>query len=527
MQKRKEKLFNKFVKKDYNSRFEFILEKKPFDESAKSLLLSILYKVEAYYKDYEKTKRNVMSKEEYIEKLINMVDENCDHIAICKINAEEANPLGEKTFIVDKKRKRIVCYQIERNLLYCIAKISNDDEIVKKTYPIIGETLSDLINIGNNIETVEPVRDFNGYSWTTIYKEIESVSHNLIYQNLRILLGQEFLEKWINNKEFIIDYMEIFMNKLEEKYGTENQKEFLKLIEKLSILLELKYDTKKKEKLEKEKTKVEKELNKVEDKEKYIEMITKQKRKITREIKLIDETVNDKVLLQKEYAKRNEKLPLEKKIFSARILSKLMQEERNEKIEEIENLNRLLNPMEFVAYKKEIEEKYEYFKLVDVEDLETEIEDTLINLQKVFLACYQLDIKRMSTKSEMIDCIYMFRYYNLLPFNTDMNVSEIKELKKELLETKNLIIDKAQELKAIIQISKDKEIDEEILKNIFEIRMISLEDMYIKLIKEKDKIYIQLFDEESFEEKIELRKFKNIKQEDLEIKVDKKIKVFN
>ena len=51
--------------------------------------------------------------------------------------------------------------------------------------------------------------------------------------------------------------------------------------------------------------------------------------------------------------------------------------------------------------------------------------------------------------------------------------------------------------------------------------------MYIKLIKEKDKIYIQLFDEESFEEKIELRKFKNIKQEDLEIKVDKKIKVFN
>ena len=29
---------------------------------------------------------------------------------------------------------------------------------------------------------VEPLRDFNGYSWTTIPSEIESIQHNLIYQ---------------------------------------------------------------------------------------------------------------------------------------------------------------------------------------------------------------------------------------------------------------------------------------------------------------------------------------------------------
>ena len=63
-------------------------------------------------------------------------------------------------------------------------------------------------------------------------------------------------------------------------------------------------------------------------KETYIETITKQKRELTKKIKQIDETVNDKTLLQKEYIKRNEKLPLKKKIFSARILSKLMKEER-------------------------------------------------------------------------------------------------------------------------------------------------------------------------------------------------------
>ena len=212
MQKKKEKFLNKIVKKDYNNELEMILEKKTFDETAKNLLLSILYKIEASYKDYEKIKRNVMTKEEYIKQFINMIQENCDSITICKMNSKEADILGDRTFLVDKENKRIICYPIERKLLYCIAKISKHDEIIKKDYPIICETLSNVINIGNNIETVEPLRDFNGYSWTTIHNEIESVGYNLIYQNLRILLGQKFLEKWIKNKEFIIDYMENFKN---------------------------------------------------------------------------------------------------------------------------------------------------------------------------------------------------------------------------------------------------------------------------------------------------------------------------
>ena len=69
--------------------------------------------------------------------------------------------------------------------------------------------------------------------------------------------------------------------------------------------------------------------------------------------------------------------------------------------------------------------------------------------------------------------------------------------------------------------------DDEILKNIFGIRILSLEDIYIKLIKEKDKVYVQLFDDDIFEEKLELKDFGNINKKDLEIKVNKKIKVFN
>ena len=204
-----------------------------------------------------------------------------------------------------------------------------------------------------------------------------------------------------------------------------------------------------------------------------------------------------------------------------------MKKERDEKLEELEKLNGLLNPKKYVSYKKEMEQKYEYLKLIDVEDFEKEIEDGLIKLQKIFLKCYLLKIKEINGKTEIINSLYEFRYYNLLPFNSKMNVSEVNEFKEELKETRKLLIDKAQELKVVIKSSKNEEIDDEILKNIFTIRILTLEDIYIKLIKEKDKVYIQLFDDDIFEEKVELKDFGNINKKDLEVKVNKKIKVFN
>ena len=41
--KKSDNLLDKIVKKDYNNKLEEILEKKYFDESVKSLLLSMLY----------------------------------------------------------------------------------------------------------------------------------------------------------------------------------------------------------------------------------------------------------------------------------------------------------------------------------------------------------------------------------------------------------------------------------------------------------------------------------------------------
>ena len=394
MQKKNDNFLDKIVKKDYNNELEKVLEKKLFNEDVKSILLSILYKIEAAYKDYKQVKQNVETKEEFVRKLINIIQMNCNEIKLIKPNSEESKIIGNRTFLVEKNKKRIICYSIERKLLYCISKISKKDKIIKDDYFLINETLSNLINVGNNINTVEPLRDFNGYSWTSIPREIESIDHNLIYQNLIMLVGNKFLDNWIYNKEFIIDYMELFKNKMEEEYGEEKANEFIENLSKISILLEVKFDKNNAKRILEVKKENEEKIGKIGDNKKFVEEITKEKRKLTNEIRNIDETINNKSMLQEEYIKRNKNLPLEEKIFSIRILSQLMTDEREEKIEQLEKLNELLNPQKFIEYKKELENKEKYLKILNTKQPQKEIDKLKLELQKVFLKCFETKIEK-------------------------------------------------------------------------------------------------------------------------------------
>ena len=241
----------------------------------------------------------------------------------------------------------------------------------------------------------------------------------------------------------------------------------------------------------------------------------------------MDETLNNKDMLQEEYEKRNTYLPVQEKIFSVKILSKMMADEREEKIEKIEKLNILLNPHNFVEYKKELEAKEKYLKLLNTKDLQNAIDHIIIRIQKVFLLCYQTKIKKVETKSELMKLIYEFRYYCLLPFDDKRSIGQMEEIKAQMKKVEILLLKKAQELKLIDVFCNEKEIDYQILKNIFYVRVINLEDLYIKLIKENDKYYVQLFDENVFEEKREIKGTDSLNKRDLTVKMNKKVKIFN
>lgn len=525
---KKESLMDKFVKKDYNNELELVLEQKDFEEDVQSNLLSLLYKIETSYKDYETVKKDVETKEEYIKDFINVIKSDCKSIKLVRMEANKSKIYPNTTFYVDKKNGEIECYPIERKLLYTIWKISKKDIMIKENYYIIDIVLSDLLSAGNTIQKVEPLRDFNGYSWTTLNTEIESPAHNLIYQNLRILLGNNFLENWVYVTNTEKDYYKLFLKKLECDYGNENAKNLEELIVKLAIFLELKFSKFKLESFWKDKEEIEKELKMLNNKQEYVEEITKRKLSLLDEIKDIDSKLNDKKLLQEEYIKRNESLPLNKKIFSMRVLSNIMVEERDKIYKKIDDLNFILKPKNFVKHIQELEAKDQYLKYLEIDDKNTEIDKALLEFQEVFLKCFYKKIEKASTKQEIVLTIYQFRYYLLLPFNIEKNVIEKvndnKDIEKILKENLNAILEKAKNLKAIFEVCKNSEYEYEIWKNIFQLRVIKLEDLSLKLTKDNGKYFMQVFDEDAFEEKTQIFVDKVVNEK--QIKFNKKIKLF-
>ena len=233
------------------------------------------------------------------------------------------------------------------------------------------------------------------------------------------------------------------------------------------------------------------------------------------------------MLLQEEYKERNKDLPLEEKIFSLRILSKMMVEERENKINKIEKLNELLVPKKFIEYKEDLQEKEKYLKLLDIEELEKEINKVSIKLQKIFLKCFEVKVNNSNTKQEIQKLVKTYRYYLNLPFKEDENISKVKEIEQTKEETSKKLLQKAYKLKALEEVSKNEEINYKILKKVFDTRSINLEELCVKIIKEKDKYFMQTFDEKLAEEKIELEELENIAKKELELKVGKKIKIFS
>ena len=346
-------------------------------------------------------------------------------------------------------------------------------------------------------------------------KRFESIDYNLIYQNMLFLMGNKFLDKWVNNYDKMVDYFDLFQSKVKPKT--------IDRICKLALLIEMKNNENFKKIISKKEEEFKKEYEEMQQKENYLLKLAENKKKIEGKIKDIDKTVSNKRLLFEEYEKRNEKLPLEKKIFSIRILKEILNKERIQLLKEIEFANQLMRPRVFLQKRKEVKQKLELFEVANIEDMQKEIEKQKIQLQKDVLEDLLYKIQNVQEKNELINIIYIFRYYNLLPINTKTHIYESSKLKNEINKITNVLIKQAINMKVINQISIIDQVNNEIIKNIFCSKIISLEDINIKITKEKNELYLELYDENILESKVKLNE---ITKEELKIKLNKKVKLF-
>ncbi len=521
----KKEIFLRINRKDYNNELEEILEKKDFSKDVKNLLLSMLYKVEVSYEDYATVKRNVKNKSCFIQDILDKI-KLCEHIVFIKPQSDESKELEEKntSFIIDKNKKTIKVYPNEKSLLYAINAFDNYRIYLPEKYNYLRIAFPDLLNEGNDINNVEIIRDFNAWSWNATPEEISNVNSNLIYQLLQILMGVEKLEKWFHNKN-AGDYLDILKKELEEDFDAKYVSILLDNIYKLSILLCVKKNKLEKKRLNDEREIIKKELEYLDNKEKYLTDLSRKKRKVNNEIKRIDKILNDKEKLEKEFAERNLKLSNENQIFSLSNLIKILEKERKRNLNMLQEINKKLEPKNYVEQKNKIEKDYDLIKEVDLASNNNEVlKSKVIDLQKSFMKCFEKMINNAEEKKEIINLIYIFRYYLWLPYDNKKHVKDVKELNRYFNDTKVQLISKMYELKAANIIVNDKKINTEILKYIFETKMISMENMVIELEMHNNNIQIKMMDVDVLED-THLLVIKDI--DNKKIKYNKKVKVVN
>lgn len=519
---KKDKLLNKLVKKDYNNLLEELLESKEYEEDVKSFILSMCYKIEIAYKDYEKVKKNVLPKDEYMKRIFLNIQKNCDNIVFIKKRAKKEDEI--ENINIDKEKKIISCYPIERILLYCLDQISKKDNIVKSENSLIRKAMVDMVNLGDSINVCEPLRDFNGFSWNIVSKDIENLIYNLLYQDLVLLNGNKFLDEWVNKNKFVINYWEKFENDIEEKYGNDVKENIINKIVKIAILQKVLLDDEYSKIAKDEKEKIETEYLKLKNSSRYLTEIANKKKILAKKIQKIDITINDKELLDMEYERRNEKRPLEKKIFSMKVLRKMMQEERKKMMEKLEEYTNLMNPQMFLKRQEDLKKYLEYFSKVGSLNLEKVVLENTIELQKDVLETFKIRINKAKDRQEIMKLMYELRYFAQIPISLNKRLHEVLCLKDDFADVEKILIKKGIEKKVMIEISNSENVNIEFLKNIFISKIICLENISIKVFKDKDFWKVTVFDEEIEESTINIEQ--TLEKNDLKVRVNKKVKIF-
>ena len=555
----KEDIFSKINLKDYNNVLENILEQKAFSEDVKNLLLSMLYKIENGYEDYKTIKVNVSSKKSYVKKIIQVIKDECKEIQLIKPLSEESKILEENNvnYIVEKETGKIISYPNERMMLEALVTLSQKDIVLEEQYSLYNLAMRDVLSIGNRMNCVEVIRDFNGWSWDITTNQMEGKNINIVYQSLLILLGNRFLQNWITNKEDddedeeveipsneilrskynenfgmtkeemqedkTIDYIRKMQEILTEKYGEENAIEFLEQLIKTILAIDCNINEKQRKIVLNLQNQFTKDLEKMQDNKAYVEELSKKKKELAERIKNIDTLLSDDKLLREEYENRNSKLANKDKIFSVSHLSIMLEKEKEKYFKEIKEYNLQMQPKEFVETKKALEEKLEFFEDIDVKENEKTNEGKqIILLQKSFLRCFEEKIKRALTKKEITNLIYELRYYEQLPYR-QYNISKEEKIAEYLKKVEKQVIKKACLEKVLIKFSDEEELNYNILKNQFQSKIIKLENTIYVLKYKKGILKLEIYDTNIEEETKEIE----IKEKvELHVKLNKKIKIW-
>lgn len=511
----KERLFSKIKLSDYNKKLEEILVQKQFSEQAENLLLSMLYKIEDTYSDYKLVKKEKISKNEYIEEILKIIDDNCDEIEL--INPKTSKNSDKIT--VKRNENLIKIFPDELHLLYGLYKINEYPVDRIRDINFIDKALLKIINEGISINGTEIIRDFTGWSWVVNQDEIKNIKLNLFFQNLLLLFDRNFIIKNQKNKSIL----KTLENNLIELIGIEEFEKNKILLYQIIIGIYSNINSNTHKEVLLRMDQLNKKLEKIQDKESFMENIEIIKNKDKLRLDKINRILNDNRLLKLEFERENKKLSKNKKIFSLSEFVEILEFEKNDlkfKISE----NKYVTKKMLISRISNIKKTLKIYTGLKIEKgKHTDINKKIIEFQKIILKGILAKIKKYQNKRDLVGLVYNIRYYKYLPYGFNKEIGENSKIADLIEEIQMELSEKLLDNRIIDVVAENGNINYEIIKYIFDTKIMEIEKMLIKIQKQEDGISVEYYDGKILENK---REIKILNVDNIRIKSNKKIKLF-
>lgn len=512
----KEKIFSKFNVIDYNEKLEEILERKHFSEEAENLLLSVFYKIQECYKDYEVVKNTNITEKDFIEKLMYIIDYKCEKITIIKpvIGVENIK------YKINKKKKEIEVFPNEVYLLYALYKLGEYSVKKGEEATFLSKCILTMLNEGQSASNSEIIRDFTGWSWEISANEIENIEQNIFFKNMEFLLGSEFIRNNLSNNEIEKNINDKFIY----LYGKEHSKIAIKKMQQVLIAIYSNINSVRKKNVLNQINKIKLKLAELEDKSTFTLNLKQVNAKKIKKVRKIDKILSSIQLIRKEFIKKNEVLPDNEKIFSISNFVEILEKQRQKSVEIINENNNLLNPLNYVRKLNDVKQelkKYEELKLSNTSN--ADVDKYLIEFQKVFFEGMRNNIKNANTKKDLINLIYQFRYYNHIPYKNGVKLKFDKRIEEYWEDVSIELIEKLLDNNIIDVMAEDGKLNYDIVKYVLLNKIMKIENINIKMTKYNDKLAVEYYDGNALEDKIEIE-VKDLN--DIKIKTERKTKLF-
>ena len=231
-------------------------------------------------------------------------------------------------------------------------------------------------------------------------------------------------------------------------------------------------------------------------------------------IEKIDKTLNDKKLFEKELKRINAK-ETDFRILTPDYLETRLNRQRKKLENRIKEANNMLYVKQYMAVKSKIMKENNLLKTIEEADKK---EEYILRIQKYFIKGITSKILLEENKKQIIDLMYILRYYEFLPYFNEKYIKDVEELKEIISKTEDILVNKLIEFKIVNKLSGNREFDKNIIKRIFGMRMINLENINIEFVNNNEVIF---YDVETIEKKF------IIEDQGTKLKYNKKIKLFD